>query len=131
MKLSENLEVIYSKSYRRLPLGATATNQSVVRAAARRAVLEALEGRQLMAGNPAILQTVPFSLGFDSAGGGITDSSGQGTGFTYVQTNKNGTEYQPNLIKLDTSRAILELTTTGSSSTGSPIDGDNTLVNGL
>ena len=68
------MDVLNLKSYRRSPRKATANSQSVVRAA-RRAVLETLEGRQLMAGDPAILQTVPFTLGF--AIGGATPTVGR------------------------------------------------------
>src|SRR5690348_1998614 len=69
----------------------------VVEAAERRLVpvIERLEDRWLMAGNPSSVQTVPFTLGFDGTGGGLTDANGVATGFTWVQPNVNGNEYQP------------------------------------
>ena len=77
------------------------------------------------------IQTLPFTLDFSSDRGELLDKDGQGTGFTRVQTNKLGTEYQSGLIDLDTALGYLKLTTTGTSTAGSNSAGDNTLVNAL
>src|SRR5689334_15840472 len=88
-----------------------------------RPVIEALEVRQLM--STSTIQTLPFNLDFSSDRGEIVDKDGQGTGFTRIQANKNGTEYQPGLIDLDTTAGVLKLTTTGTSAAGSNSNGDN------
>src|SRR6266545_4758280 len=80
-------------------------------------VLEALEGRTLF--SATTIQTLPFLLDFSSDRGEVVDKDGQGTGFTRVQTNKLGTQYQPALIDLDTTAGVLKLTTTGNSTAGS------------
>src|SRR3954466_6718517 len=92
-------------------------------------VLETLEGRRLF--SATTIQSLPFILDFGSDRGEVLDKDGQGTGFTRVQTNKLGTEYQPALIDLDTAGGVLKLTTTGTSAAGSNTNGDNTLVNAL
>src|SRR6476646_5654409 len=94
-----------------------------------RPVIELLENRQLMSASS--IQTLPFNLDFPSDRGEIVDKDGQGTGFTRVQANKNGTEYQPGLIDLDTAAGVLKLTTTGTSAAASNTNNDNTLVNAL
>ena len=99
--------------------------------AAARPVMENLEGRQLFAGDASIVQSLPFVLEFDGPAGGLNDKHGEGTGFTWVQPNKNNNEYQPNLIDLVTAQGVLNLTTAGSSTTGSNWEDDNTLVNAL
>src|SRR5256885_15171644 len=76
-------------------------------------VLEGLEGRRLL--STSTVQTLPFNLDFSSDKGEIFDKDGQGTGFTRVQANKNGDQYQPNLIDLITSTGVLKITTTGNS----------------
>ena len=112
-----------------------ALSQPIPKVAARcllsacRPVVEALEARQLL--SASTIQTLPFSLDFSSDRGEIADKDGQGTGFTIVQTNKLGTQYQPALIDLDTANGVLNLTTTGTSTAGSNSNNDNTLVNGL
>jgi glucose/arabinose dehydrogenase len=92
-------------------------------------LFEHLEGRRLLAIDT--IQTLPFILDFSSDQGEILDKDGEGTGFTRLQENKLGNQYQPQLIDLDTTTGVLKLTTTGNSSNGGPRDGDNTLVNGL
>src|SRR5207253_3728714 len=67
----------------------------------------------------------------DSDRGELLDKDGQGTGFTRVQTNKNGNQYQPSLIDLDIANGVLKLTTTGNSANASNTNNDNTLVNAL
>ncbi|HYO10740.1 MAG TPA: choice-of-anchor D domain-containing protein [Tepidisphaeraceae bacterium] len=95
-----------------------------------RAVVEQLEKRALMAAST--VQTLPFILDFNNAvGNDVLDKDGQGTGFTRVQANKNGNEYRPDLIDLDTAAGVLKLTTTGTSTAGSNTNNDNTLVNAL
>jgi len=94
--------------------------------------VEPLEDRRLLAGDASIVQTLPFSLEFDgSRPGTILDKDGEGTGFTWVQPNTAGNEYQPGLIDLRPAEGLLYLTTTGTSAAGGPYEGDNTLVNGL
>ena len=112
-----------------LPLGPARLSR--VGRSSRTAVIEHLEDRRLMAGDASIVQSLPYTLEFDSQRSGITDKDGEGTGFTCVQPNKLGTEYQPNLIDLDTAAGVLKLTTTGTSTAGSNYNGDNTQVNGL
>ncbi len=90
-------------------------------------ILEQLENRQLL----TTVQPLPFSLNFSSDQGGITDANGLGTGFTDVQANKLGTQYQPSLINLDTTDGQLQITTTGTSSAGSNSLNDNTQVDAL
>jgi fibronectin type 3 domain-containing protein len=92
-------------------------------------VLEQLEERRLF--SASTIQTLPFALDFNSDRGELVDKDGEGTGFTRVQTNKNGTEYQPALIDLDTAAGVLKITTTGNSSAGSNSLSDNTQVNAL
>lgn len=57
----------------------------------------------------------------------ILDKDGEGTGFTTVQGNKNGTQKAPSLVDIDPSTGILALTATQGSSLGTT----NTLKNAL
>ena len=93
--------------------------------------VEPLEGRRLMAGDASAVQSLPFVLDFDGVRAGLSDKDGEGTGFTWAQVNKDGTEYQSGLIDLRTAEGLLYLTTTGTSIAGGPFENDNTLVNGL
>ena len=94
--------------------------------------MEPLEERRLMAGDASVVQSLPFSLEFDgSRPGTILDKDGEGTGFTWVQPNTPGNEYQPGLIDLRPAEGVLYLTTTGTSAAGGPFENDNTLVNAL
>ena len=90
-------------------------------------VIESLEQRRLL--STTTVQSLPFSLDFSSDRGEIADKDGQGTGFTRVQSNTAGTQYQPSLIDLDTAAGTLSLTTQtdGGSNTGS----SNNLLNAL
>jgi fibronectin type 3 domain-containing protein len=99
-------------------------HRSVVWAA--RPVVQALEGRMLLSSSP-----LPFVLNFNQSAGGILDANGLGTGFTSVQANRLGNEYQPNLIHLNTASAELDLTTTGTSTSGTNYGADNTQVDAL
>src|SRR5256885_2278516 len=92
-------------------------------------VLETLEDRRLL--SSTTVQALPFVLDFSSDRGEILDKDGQGTGFTRVQANKLGNEYQPNLIDLDTNAGVLKITTAGNSSAGSNSLSDNTQVDAL
>ena len=92
-------------------------------------IVERLEGRQMF--STTTVQTLPFTLDFGSDRGELLDKDGQGTGFTRVQANKLGTDYNPSLIDLVTTTGQLKLTTTGTSTAGSNSAGDNTLVNAL
>ncbi|MBC8121183.1 MAG: Ig-like domain-containing protein [Gemmatimonadaceae bacterium] len=60
-------------------------------------------------------QTVPsnFALEFDAAvPGTIADKDGEGTGFSSVQPNSLGTQYNPSLINLTPGNGILKITAT-------------------
>jgi hypothetical protein len=95
-------------------------------------VIESLEGRCLMSGDTTTVQALPFTLNFDSAvPGTMADAGSQGTGFTFVQPNKNGNEYQPSLISLQTASSVLNITTTGTSTAGGSWEADNSLVDAL
>src|SRR5437762_962659 len=89
-------------------------------------VIENLEGRKLFSTNT--VQSLPFLLDFESDQGEIADKDGQGTGFTRLQANKNGDQYNPSLIDLDTSAGMIKLTTSGA---GSNTGTSNDLFNGL
>ncbi len=91
-----------------------------------RPVVEALEARQLLAGDPSIVFPVPFGFAFDKPHGGVVDSVGLGTGFTSVQPNANGTEYRKGLIYLRPGASLLRV-----KSDGDNYGNDNSLVNGL
>src|SRR5882724_8469776 len=82
-------------------------------------IVERLESRRLLAGDASVVQPLTFSLDFStSIPGTLADTAGAGTGFTWVQPNKNGNEYQPALINLDTAQGMLNITTTGTSAAG-------------
>ncbi len=67
---------------------------------------------------PAVASAA-VSLGFSQAvGGTVADKDGQGTGFTAVQPNTGGTQYDPGAIDLDTTTGRLTITAqTGSTGT--------------
>ncbi|HEV2292878.1 MAG TPA: carbohydrate-binding protein [Tepidisphaeraceae bacterium] len=92
-------------------------------------VIESLEARRLFAATT--IQPLPFTLDFSADRGELLDTDGQGTGFTRVQANRLGTQYNPALIDLDPAAGVLKITTTGNSAAGGNYNGDNTLVNGL
>ncbi len=89
-------------------------------------MVEALEARQLLAGDPSIVFPVPFGFEFDKPHGGVVDSSGRGTGFTSVQPNATSTEYRQGLIYLRPGVSLLRV-----KSRGDNYGNDNSLVNGL
>jgi len=92
-------------------------------------VFEGLEVRKHLDANT--VQQLPFILDFSSDRGELVDKDGQGTGFTRVQVNSLGNQYQPQLIDLDTAAGVLKLTTTGNGTNGGNSGTDNTLVNAL
>lgn len=94
-------------------------------------VIEALESRTFLAGDPNAGYPLPFALDFNRSKQGLLDRDGSGTGFTWAQPNRNGDEYQPRLIDLKIGAGILRLYTTGNADEGSNLDSDNTLVNAL
>src|SRR5436190_6991287 len=98
---------------------------------AMRAVIETLETRQLLAGDPVAGFALPYVLDFNRNAGGLVDRDGTGTGFTWAQPSARGDEYQPRLIDVKTGAGVLRLYTNGTSTTGSNLDGDNALVNAL
>src|SRR5205085_8690374 len=102
------------------PSGEHAVKRQTASARLRRAgvpVVESLEGRQLLAGDPLafqnVVQPLPYALDFTHQVNGVFDASGQMTGFTRVMANKPGNQYQPNLINLNTAVGELDITTTG------------------
>jgi len=95
-------------------------------------VIETLEGRCLMSGDTTTVQALPFTLNFDAAvPGTIADTNGEGTGFTFVQPNKNGNEYQAGLLDLQSAKGVLNITTTGTSTAGGSYEADNSLVDAV
>ena len=90
--------------------------------------VESLERRQLLS---STVQSLPFALEFDKARGGIVDSAGRGTGFTVVQGNSRGDEYQPAQLLLKTGAGVLQVRSVGDAQNGGPYENDNSLVNGL
>ncbi len=100
-----------------------------------RPVVESLEDRRLLSADPLVyqnvVQTLPFALNFTQTANGVFDSAGQSIGFTRLQTNTAGTEYQPALINLNTAAGELDITTTGTSTSGSNFGTDNSQVNAL
>lgn len=98
--------------------------------AATRPVIETLEGRRLLSGDPTVF-ALPFVLEFDRPRGGLVDKDGQGTGFTWVQDNNLGNEYQPSLIDLSPGEGLLKITSSGNATNGGNFGADNTLTNGL
>ncbi len=64
----------------------------------------------------ASLGTTGVRLDFNAAvPGTIADATGQGTGFTSVEPNTAGNQYNPALINLDTANGVLKLTSTSGS----------------
>ncbi|HYO08053.1 MAG TPA: Ig-like domain-containing protein [Tepidisphaeraceae bacterium] len=93
-------------------------------------IIEGLESRRLF--SATTVQPLPFALDFSSAvGNDVLDKDNQSTGFTRIQANKNGNEYQKSLIDLDTAAGVLKITTSGNSTVGSNYESGNTLINGL
>src|SRR5688500_12591390 len=74
-------------------------------------VIENLEDRRMFA--VRTVQALPYIVDFNSDRGELHDKDGERTGFTRVQANKNGNEYQSALIDLDTALGVLKLTSTG------------------
>src|SRR5438067_10530346 len=91
-----------------------------------RSVFEQLEQRQML--STTTVQTLPFNLDFGADRGELTDKDGQGTGFTRVQANTAGNQYQPGLINLDPTAGVLTLTTNGP---GTNSGTSNTQLNAL
>src|SRR5690242_263340 len=97
-------------------------------AASVRSMMEALEDRRMLAGDPTAGYALPVVFDFNRSKPGLVDRDGSGIGFTYVQPNKNGDEYQPRLIDEKIGAGILRLYTTGTSDAGSNFEKDNSLV---
>ena len=95
-------------------------------------LFDRLEHRRLLSGDTSAVQPLPIALSFGGpVAGTVADAAGAGTGFTSVQPNKSGTEYQPGLVQLRTDQNQLSLTTTGTGAAGGSWEGDNTLVNAV
>ncbi|MEM6316012.1 MAG: Ig-like domain-containing protein, partial [Planctomycetota bacterium] len=74
---------------------------------------------------------LPYVLDFDRFRGGVLDKDGSGTGFTVVQGNTAGNEYQQSLIDIKIGAEVLSLTSSGNAAFGGNYRDDNTLTNGL
>jgi hypothetical protein len=84
-------------------------------AAASRAVrFEPLEKRQLL----ATVQVLPWAVEFDKFRGGIVDKDGQGTGFTVVQGNTAGNEYDASRLDVRKTAGVLNIRSSKGSSYG-------------
>jgi hypothetical protein len=62
-----------------------------------------------------------------AVGGTVTDEDGEGTGFTSVQSNDAGTQYQASQIDLDAAAGVLRLTTTNGTNSGGTDRQENAL----
>jgi hypothetical protein len=89
-------------------------------------VVEALEQRRLLAGDFNAGFALPYNLDFSTAAGGIQDSDGSGTGFTWVQPNFDHDEHQPDKMDLRPGAGVLRL-----NSVGTNFEENNSLVNAL
>src|SRR5215217_3810336 len=69
-------------------------------------VVDSLEDRRMF--SATTIQPLPYLLDFGTDQGEVLDRDGQGTGFTRLQANKLGNEYQPALIDLDTTAGVLK-----------------------
>jgi fibronectin type 3 domain-containing protein/regulation of enolase protein 1 (concanavalin A-like superfamily) len=97
---------------------------------------EQLEARQLMAADPFANEPdvvgLPFALEFTGADTlGLHDKDGEHLGFTRVQVNKNGRDASYVAGNLDVTGGLLNITTTGTSTSGSNFNADNTLTNAV
>src|SRR6187551_1389338 len=79
---------------------------------------EALENRQLLAGDPLAGFPLPFQLDFNRPKQGLLDRDGSGTGFTYAIPNAAGDEYNPGAIDLRMGAGILRIYSSGNATTG-------------
>ncbi|WP_166646076.1 Kelch repeat-containing protein [Halospina denitrificans] len=70
---------------------------------------------------------LPYQLSFTEDEGGLSDQSGLGTGFTWIDQPYNGDGYKPENLDLDFSAGTLTVTTTS----GIAYLGDNALDNAL
>jgi hypothetical protein len=91
-----------------------------------RPMIEKLECRQLLAGDGVTAFALPITRDFSKPSGGVVDSAGRGTGFTFVQANETSTEYRKGLIYLRPGASLLRV-----KSRGDNFGNDNSLVNGL
>lgn len=112
--------------------GRRAARRSTPSPAVLSAVVEALEQRRLLAGDTALVNDLPFVLNFEKGRKGLVDKAGIGTGFSYIQPNKNGNEYLPQNLDLATGKpGLLKVKTTGSATTGTNFGTENSLTNAL
>ena len=88
---------------RMMKSGQRSTRWLAMRSAAL-AAMEPLESRRLLAGDTSVVQAIPYILNFDKTRRGIVDGNGQGTGFSLVQPNEVGDEYQASLIDIKPDR---------------------------
>src|SRR5438093_11938396 len=93
---------------------------------ARRAVVESLESRTLFAGDFNAGVALPYQLDFNRSRAGVVDRDGSGTGFTWVQPNRDGTELDTSKMDLRIGAGFLRLL-----SVGTNYDATNTLKNAL
>jgi glucose/arabinose dehydrogenase/N-acetylneuraminic acid mutarotase len=74
---------------------------------------------------------VPFELDFTDDRGAFEDASGVGTGFTWLQTPRNGTGYIPANLAVDKTNGLLNVTTTAGLAHANTDSGDNVLGVGI
>ena len=90
--------------------------------------IEPLETRRLLA---SVVRTLPFAMEFDRLRGGVVDRDGHGTGFSIIQGNTAGDEYQPELMDIRPTAGVLNLYSRGNAAAGGNFENDNTLANGV
>ena len=90
------------------------------------ALIESLEQRRLLAGDFNAGAALPYTLDFNRSRDGVLDRDGSGTGFTWVQPNRDGTELDHTKMDLKIGVGILRLY-----STGNNFEASNTLRNAL
>src|SRR5437016_5228980 len=91
--------------------------------------MEALEARQLLAGDFNAGVALPYQLDFNRSKTGVLDRDGSGTGFTWVQPNRLGNEYSPAKINLKIGAGILRLYATDDNADTTNLNSTNTLQN--
>jgi hypothetical protein len=81
----------------------------------------------MLAGDPALMQALPYVLSFSKpSGGAVVDRDRSGTGFTYVMPNATKNEYRRGRLDIRPGVSLLRM-----SSAGDSWENDNSLVNGV
>jgi large repetitive protein len=74
---------------------------------------------------------VPYELDFTDDRGALDDTNGVGTGFTWIQSPRNGTGYIPANLAIDKTNGLLNVTTTAGLAQSTSNSGDNVLGVGI